>query len=49
MTRLTVTLWAEEAHQVKVGDVEAWLNGMGKSPREQALKTRLREGIAASR
>ena len=47
-TRLTVTLRAEESHQVKVEQIENWLNCMGKSPREQALKTRLREAVANS-
>ena len=42
-TRLTITLKVEESHQVEVAQVEDWLNCIGKSPREQALKTRLRE------
>ena len=48
-TRLTVRLRAEESHEVKVGQVEDWLNCMGKSPREQALKTRLNEALGLSR
>jgi hypothetical protein len=43
-TRLKVTLKAEEtSHEVSVHMLEQWLQSMGKSPREQALKHRLRE------
>ena len=45
-TRVTVTVKQEEArHEVGVKQLEAWLEGAGKSPREQALKTRLRAQI----
>ena len=40
---LTVTVRALESHQTKVMEVEAWLSTQGKTPRDQALKTRLRE------
>ena len=40
---LRVTLKAEESHEVKVQQLKAWLKSVGKSPREQALKTRLQE------
>ena len=44
-TRLKVTLRSQEArHEVSVGQVERWLSGHAKSPREQALKGRLRSG-----
>lgn len=43
-TRLKVILKAEEtSHEVSVHVLEQWLQSMGKSPREQALKHRLRE------
>ena len=43
-TRLKVTLRAEEtSHELSVQGVEQWLQSIGKSPREQALKYRLRE------
>ena len=38
---LRVTVKAEESHEVKVQQLKAWLKSVGKSPREQALKTRL--------
>ena len=42
-TRLKVTVRSEEAtHEAAVAQVETWLRGQGKSPREQALKVRLR-------
>jgi hypothetical protein len=47
--RLTVAVKREEArHQVSVQQVEDWLQGSGKSPREQALKVRLRESLSAA-
>lgn len=46
--RLTVTVKREEArHQVGVQQLEDWLRGTGKSPREQALKQRIRETLSA--
>jgi hypothetical protein len=43
-TQLKVTVRCEEAtHEVAVARVETWLLGQGKSPREQALKVRLRK------
>ena len=43
-TRLKVSVRSEEAsHEVSVRQVEAWLSGHAKSPREQALKERLRK------
>lgn len=43
-TQLTVRVSAEEArHEVNVRQVETWLTGGGKTPREQALKTKMRE------
>jgi hypothetical protein len=42
-TRLTVAVQAPAtAHEVRVSKIEAWLQGAGKSPNEQALKVRLR-------
>jgi hypothetical protein len=40
---LRVTVKAEESHEVKVQQLKAWLKSVRKSPREQALKTRLQE------
>jgi hypothetical protein len=46
--RLTVTVKQEEArHEVGIRQLEDWLQGAGKSPKEQALKTRLRDGLSA--
>ena len=43
-TKLSVTAAVEsETHEVTVGQVESWLGGTGKSPKEQALKASLRE------
>jgi len=50
-TRLTVAVQAPvTSHEVRVGKIEAWLQGASKSPNEQALKVRLREllGIGSS-
>ena len=45
-TRLTVTVKAPAtSHEVRVSKIEAWLQGGGRSPAEQALKVRLREQI----
>ncbi len=45
-TKLTVRVSAEEArHEVNVRQVETWLEGGGKNPREQALKTKIRQGL----
>jgi hypothetical protein len=41
--RLTVTVKQSESHQIEVDRVMDWLRCMGRSPREQALKTRLNE------
>jgi hypothetical protein len=42
-TRLTVRVKAPEfEHVVSVGKLKSWLEGGGKSPNEQALKSRLR-------
>ena len=42
-TKLKVTVRSKEAsHEIAVRVVETWLRGQGKSPREQALKVRLR-------
>lgn len=46
-TRLTITVMQPEArHEVRVGDLEDWLRCNGRSPREQALKVRLRQAVA---
>ena len=43
-TRLRVEVKAPAvAHELLVGKLTAWLEGSGKTPAEQALKTRLRE------
>lgn len=42
--RLTVAVRAVEArHEVKLSRLQEWLNSVGKSPREQALKHELRK------
>jgi len=42
-TRLTIRVKQPETeHTVSVGKLQAWLEGGGKSPNEQALKSRLR-------
>jgi len=47
-TRMTVTVKREEArHEVGVRQIEEWVAGAGKSPREQALKARLRDALSA--
>jgi hypothetical protein len=46
-TRLRITVDSPGTeHEVSVGKIQAWLAGSGKSPREQALKVRLRELLA---
>jgi hypothetical protein len=43
-TKLSVSVAVEaESHEVTVGQIENWLNAAGKSPKEQALKSTLRE------
>lgn len=47
--RLTVSVEAPStAHELSVRKLSAWLEGGGKSPREQALKVRLRELLGGS-
>lgn len=44
---LTVTVMQPEAcHEVQVSDLEEWPRCNGKSPREKALKGRLRRALA---
>ncbi len=38
-----------ERHQVRVSQIESWVYSAGKTPREQALKTRLRERLGPAR
>ncbi len=46
--RLTVAVKQEEArHEVGIQQLEDWLQGAGKSPREQALKARLKDCLSA--
>jgi len=43
-TRLTIAVLAPStSHEISVGKVRAWLESNGRSPAQQALKTRLRE------
>ena len=43
-TRLMVTVkMPTTSHEVQVGKIEAWLPSGGKSPAEEALKSRLRD------
>lgn len=43
-TRLTIRVKQPETeHTVSVGKLQSWLDGNGKSPREQVMKKRLRE------
>jgi hypothetical protein len=43
-TRLRVEVKAPAvAHELSVGKLRAWLEGSGKTPAEQALKTRLKD------
>ena len=49
-TRLTVTVKVPAtSHEVRVSKIEAWLQTAGKSPNEQAMKTRLQELIGRRR
>ena len=46
-TRLCISVESPGTeHELSVGKVQAWLEGSGKSPHEQALKVRLRELLA---
>lgn len=46
-TRLAVTVEGPSTtHELSISKVCAWLEGGGKTPGEQALKTRLREVLA---
>ena len=43
-TRLTVAVEAPTTeHQLSVGRLQAWLDGSGKTPRDQAVRVRLRQ------
>jgi hypothetical protein len=44
-----VTLKQAESHEVDVSELKEWLRTMGRSPREQALKTRLRDALGMER
>jgi len=45
-TRLTVTVEAPStAHELTVSRLQAWLDSSGKTPREQAVKVRLRQAL----
>ena len=49
-TRLTVTVKGPStSHEVQWGKIEAWLQGDGRSPTEQATKIRLRELLRGDR
>lgn len=42
-SRLTVTLKAMEArHEIRVAQLESWMNAAAKSPREKVIKEKLR-------
>jgi len=44
ITNLTIRVKQPETeHRVSVGKLQSWLDGGGKSPNEQVLKSRLRE------
>jgi hypothetical protein len=46
-TRLNIAVLASStSHESSVGKVRAWLDSNGRSPRQQALKVRLREVLA---
>jgi hypothetical protein len=46
-TRLAIAVSVEaESHEVSVAQVENWLQSMGKSPKEQALKSTLRQRLS---
>ena len=43
-TRLTIAVLAPStSHEISVGKLRAWLDSSGRSPAQQALKTRLRD------
>jgi hypothetical protein len=45
-TRLTVTVEAPStSHELTVARLQAWLDASGKTPREQAVKVRLRQTL----
>jgi hypothetical protein len=45
-TRLTVTVEAPATtHELSVARLQAWLDASGKTPREQAVKVRLRQQL----
>jgi hypothetical protein len=47
-TRLTVSVEAPATtHELSVGRLQAWLDASGKTPREQAVKVRLRQLLGA--
>ena len=46
-TRLTVTVESPStSHELTVSRLQAWLDSSGKTPREQAVKVRLRQALA---
>ncbi len=46
-TRLTVTVESPStAHELTVARLQAWLDSSGKTPREQAVKVRLRQSLS---
>jgi hypothetical protein len=46
-TRLTISVEAPStAHELTVARLQAWLDSSGKTPREQAVKVRLRQALA---
>ena len=48
-TKLTVRVHHPEmSHTVSVGRLRSWLDGVGKSPGEHAMKSRLREVFPGS-
>ena len=47
-TRLTVTVEAPATtHEIALGRLQAWLDSNGKTPREQAVKVRLRQVLGS--
>lgn len=45
-TRLRIAVEAPTtAHELSVGKLQAWLDSGGKTPREQAVKVRLRQAL----
>jgi len=46
-TRLTVTVESPStSHELTVARLQAWLDASGKTPREQAVKVRLRQSLS---